>query len=231
MAFLNHTACLTLCIGVLFVLPAEVRGQTQNHSAARQLLTQTREHYQQTSGARAQFHQRVHNPLLERTRTGTGTWRFQDSQHWSLTFEEPEGDLILADGRFLWLHYPSTHPGQVLRRKLQTSRIDRASGVPAILQQVLGDQYQMHVETLATSSDHETVHLRFEAREPDHPTPQVQLWIDPVDKWVERLQWIEHSGTRHRFRFRKLQTITSFPEGTFRFAVPDTIEVFRAGGR
>ena len=36
-----------------------------------------------------------------------------------MDFHEPEGDLIVADGSHLWLYYPSTHPGQVIRSEIE----------------------------------------------------------------------------------------------------------------
>ena len=66
----------------------------------------------------AEFRQTLTVPLLDEDRAGRGRLCSQPPDRFAMRFAEPPGDLVVADGRWLWLYQPSADARQVLRSEL-----------------------------------------------------------------------------------------------------------------
>ena len=85
----------------------------------REILARAESTYSELSSLRARFTQTIEVPLLERTRTGSGSWYQKGRGRFKMEFEDPVGDVIVADGTYIWLYYPTTNPGQVIRSTIE----------------------------------------------------------------------------------------------------------------
>ncbi len=84
---------------------------------ARDVLRTAEEAYQNVATLSAEFTQTLINPMMG-NETTRGTLFLSPPQRFSMRFSEPEGDRIVADGTWLWLHTPSTVPDQVIRQAI-----------------------------------------------------------------------------------------------------------------
>ena len=71
--------------------------------------------YREAAGICADFRQVLSVPLLGEDRKGRGRLCTQQPDRFAMRFTEPAGDLVVADGEWLWLYTPSTDARQVLR--------------------------------------------------------------------------------------------------------------------
>ncbi len=98
--------------GIVAVSPSGLAGQDER---AYQVLESADERYQALSTLCARFHQEIEVTLLGETRTGEGRLCRRQPAEFSMRFSDPEGDLVVVDGEFLWTFYPSMDPKQVMR--------------------------------------------------------------------------------------------------------------------
>ncbi len=73
------------------------------------------ERYRAIESFCAYFRQRLEVPLLDRVTETEGTLCQAQPNLFAMRFSSPGGDLLVADGRFFWVYYPSADPGQVLQ--------------------------------------------------------------------------------------------------------------------
>ena len=71
--------------------------------------------YSRVSTARGTFEQSLTNPLTGTTVTARGEFLQQRPSHLAIRFTDPDGDRIVADGKWIWVYVPSATPGQVMR--------------------------------------------------------------------------------------------------------------------
>jgi len=76
--------------------------------------------YRDVSGFCAGFAQTLSVPLLEETTESKGTLCQESPNLFAMRFSDPEGDILVADGEFFWVYYPSSDPRQVLRFDMET---------------------------------------------------------------------------------------------------------------
>jgi outer membrane lipoprotein-sorting protein len=67
----------------------------------------------------ATFHQTLDVPLLGETHESRGELCQAQPDFFSMRWSDPAGDLVVADGDFFWVYYPSADPGQVLQFSME----------------------------------------------------------------------------------------------------------------
>jgi len=111
--------------GRRFLLPALVvvtvsgalppAGLFAQDERAYEVLETASERYWELETLCARFHQEIEVTLLGQTRSGEGRLCQRQPAEFSMRFSDPEGDLVVVDGEFLWTFYPSMDARQVMR--------------------------------------------------------------------------------------------------------------------
>ncbi|MFQ5678684.1 MAG: outer membrane lipoprotein carrier protein LolA [Gemmatimonadota bacterium] len=191
-----------------------------------ELLARAERTYDGLSSLRARFHQTIDVPLLDRHREGSGLWYQKGRGHFRMDFQDPPDDEIVADGRFLWLYYPSTNPKQVIRSTL-TEGSTRA-GTADLLARILAEarsgyrgRYEGRQE-LAGVQTH-LIRLRPLGRSPYR---EVAVWIGVPDDLVRRFRITEENETVRSVTLSGLEPNVSLPDSLFRFTPPPDADVF-----
>ena len=109
-----HIILPVLLVGVIVCAAAPV-GLPAQDERAYQVLEAAAERYWGLETLCARFHQEIEVTLLGETRSGRGTICQRQPSEFSMRFSDPEGDLVVVDGEFLWTFYPSMDAKQVLR--------------------------------------------------------------------------------------------------------------------
>lgn len=68
-----------------------------------------------TVTTRARFEQTLTNPLTGTTAKARGELLMKKPAQIAVSFLDPKGDRIVADGKLLWIYLPSQNPKQVIR--------------------------------------------------------------------------------------------------------------------
>ena len=72
--------------------------------------------------ARASFEQVVTNPLTGSKLQSRGEFEQARPDRFAFRFADPKGDVIVSDGKFVWVYLPSSTPGQRLALVSPSSR-------------------------------------------------------------------------------------------------------------
>lgn len=192
----------------------------------RRILSRAEEVYDALGSLQAEFEQTIEVTLLGRSRTGSGTWYQKGRGRFKMDFSDPADDVIVADGRHLWLYYPSTHPDQVIRSTIDAS----VTGAGMVdLQGRIFDEaaagYDAELEGRETIDGHETVRIFLTPRG-ESPYRHVRVWVDADSYLVRKFEIMERNETLRTVVLRDLQPDRAIPDATFSFTPPAGADVF-----
>lgn len=180
--------------------------------------------YQASKSLRAEFVQTIQIPALEKEKAGRGVVYQKKPHYFLMKFSDPEGDLVVADGEYFWMYYPSAQPDQVVR-----TAIDRTAESTT----TLGGRFVMNPSEryVATYVGEEAVadrraHLVSLVPKFDAPYTLVRVWIDASDYLVRKFEVHEENGTVRTMTLRNLETDVDLPDRMFAFSPPSGVEVF-----
>jgi outer membrane lipoprotein carrier protein len=206
-------------LGGTLLLAGNASAQTPSETLARVART-----YQGLSSFSADFWQVIDDPMLGNYRSRGRLVQVSDGRL-SLRFTEPAGELIVLDGRHVWMYLPSTEPGQV--RKIPMSSLPDYFNPRSLL-----DQPARRFEARSVRRDQingrpaDVVLLT--PRDADLPFSEVSLWVDREDGLPRRLQFKERSGATRTFTFADVLTNQRIPDRTFTFDIPPGVRVVDA---
>lgn len=192
----------------------------------REILRRARERYGTLESLRAQFRERVQVPLLDRDRSGRGTWYQKGRGLFKLDYAEPPEDVIVSDGTHVWTYYPSSQPGQVTRAALEQS--DRGREMVDLMGRIFREArqgYEAEYVGLESAGGVETHHVVLTPTG-EAPYRRVELWISPEDDLVRRFEVTEENETVRTVTLTDPEPDAQIPDSVFRFEVPEGVEVF-----
>ncbi len=187
------------------------------------LLRATARRYERVGSLQADFVQQIRNPLLGRTVDSRGTLYQRQPDRFLMEFSDPDGDVIVSDGQFFWIYYPSVDARQVIRM---------SGGGPQGLDlhaQFIGDPVSRFD---ATSHGRESVQGRqahVVTLVPRQPMGyrSLKVWIDVDDHLVRRFELTEENGSVRVLEFRNMVVNPSLPDRLFSFTPPEGAQVIR----
>jgi outer membrane lipoprotein carrier protein len=184
------------------------------------ILRATSRRYEQVQSMQAEFEQQMRNPLLGQTTRSSGTLYQRQPDRFLMQFSDPEGDIIVSDGQYFWLYYPSVDARQVIRTPRGPQGLDLHA-------QFIGDPVNRFQ---ATSHGRESVRgrdahvLTLVPREPlGYRT--LKVWIDVDDHLVRRFELTEENGNVRQFELRNVVVNPSLPDRLFQFTPPAGAQV------
>lgn len=186
------------------------------------ILEATARTYERVRSLQADFEQEMQNPLLGRTTRSQGTLYQRQPDRFLMRFSDPAGDVIVGDGRYFWIYYPSVDPQQVIRAEGGPQGLDLHA-------QFIGDPVRRFA---ATSHGSETVRGRsahvmtLVPREP-LGYRSLKVWIDAEDHLVRRFELTEENGNTRRFELDDVLVNPTLPDYLFEFTPPAGAQVIQ----
>lgn len=182
--------------------------------------------YDELRSLEAEFEQTIDVTLLGRSRTGSGTWYQKGRGRFKMDFADPPEDVIVADGRHLWLYYPSTHPDQVIRSTIEAN----VTGAGMVdLQGRIFDEasegYDAEFEGREEVDGHGTLRIFLTPRG-ESPYRHVRVWVDADSFLVRKFEIRERNETLRTVVLRDLRPNRSIADETFSFTPPAGADVF-----
>lgn len=178
-----------------------------------------------THTLRADFEQKISNPLLARTVTSKGVFLQERPGKLSITFSQPAGDRIVGDGKFLWVYLPSSAPGQVLKLPADAD----GAFVADLLGQLLDTPKKAFTITGGESSPVDGRAARRVQLIPKTagsvPFQKAVLWLDEKDPRPLRVQVIDGQGVDRTITLTTWSPEATMPADAFRFNVPKGVKV------
>jgi outer membrane lipoprotein carrier protein len=172
---------------------------------------------------RAEFTQRVRNPITSSESPSSGTYLQRGAGVFSVNFSQPAGDRIVSDGRTLWVFVPSAAPGQVLKMPVGANS---PGGVDLVGQFFTAPARKFTVTDggLETISGTALRKLVLVPRAEMGLTRAV-LWVVPTSGALKQLEVTEASGLVRTLSFSRIDRGVTLPAGAFTFTVPRGITV------
>lgn len=193
-------------------------------SAARalEILDAAAERYQSSTSLCADFTQELSIPLLDEERTGHGRMCQKQPDLFMMRFSDPAGDVVVADGEWLWVYFPSNDAKQVLRASLGT-----APGAFDFHREFLEsprEKYSVRLDGEATLEGRRVHRLSL--------TPRAQaayrealLWIDATSHVVRRVEIREENGNVRAVSLSNVELGADPGAAAFRFTPPPGTQV------
>jgi outer membrane lipoprotein carrier protein len=194
----------------------------------RTLLARAEARYDSLRSLRASFEQTIEVPLLDRSRSGHGTWYQEGRARFRMDFTEPVGDLIVADGAHLWLYYPSTNPGQVVRTTLEGDPTGTAMvNLQGRIFREARTGYDATLDGTETIDGRTTCRVVLIPRDEAATTyRKVRVWVAPRDLLVRRFEITEENETVRVVTLSDLHPDVALADSLFRFTPPPGVDVF-----
>jgi outer membrane lipoprotein carrier protein len=194
---------------------------------ASRILQEASDRYAEVRTLRANFTMRTVNPLLRSTTISRGVLHQQRPDRIALRFTDPDGDVMLADGRYLWAYYPSVNAQQVMRSPAGAAG---SSGVD-LQAQFLGDpvrRFEHTFEGREGVGGRDAFVLTLVPRVAADFS-RLRVWVDAQDRLVRRFTVTETNGVERTIELENLQTNVTVPAGVFDFTPPPGARVIERG--
>jgi outer membrane lipoprotein carrier protein len=222
MSFLLRVPAAAAAALFALSLPAPVTAQPAAAAVDRAVAA-----YNALSSVRAEFTQTITNPLTNTRLSARGEFVRRRPNLLSITFTNPRGDRIVADGRAVWVYLPSSAPGQVMRfaaNDLNAARVDPAS------QFLLNPRARFTITDggLATVRGRAAREVVLVPRERNGPFTRARVWIDERDSMIRQFEITEPTGLVRHVTITRLQTNVAVRPSTFQFTPPRGTRVIEA---
>jgi chaperone LolA len=214
---MKELAAVAILISVLF-------GPTQvAQEQAEEVLAQAARAYEGVVTLRSEFVQKIDIPALERQKEGRGVVFQKKPNYFMMKFDEPQGDVVVADGEWFWMYYPSAQPDQVVRTPIHQTTENATLGG-----QFLVNPTERYVATYVAREtvDDRQAHLLSLVPKFDAPYTLVRVWIDANDFLVRQFEVHEENETVRTITLSNLEAGIELPNELFTFSVPPGVEVF-----
>lgn len=166
----------------------------------------------------ADFTQHLSVPLLGSERTGTGRLCQSRPNLFAMRFTDPEGDLVVVDGEFTWVYFPSNDVKSVLR-----ASAERAAGGRDFHREFLEEpeaKYDVVYEAPEVLAGRPTHRLRLRPKLPASYRAAV-LWIDEGAPVLRQLRLEEENGSIRTITLANVEFDAAPDDGWFHFTPPD----------
>jgi outer membrane lipoprotein carrier protein len=190
------------------------------------MLRRTAQIYTNMSGMQAAFTMFVRNPLLGTSVTSHGTLYQRRPDRIRLDFSDPEGDVIVGDGEFFWVYYPSVDPVQVTKTPAAGT-----AGVVDLQAQFVGDpitSFDHTVDGRDAVAGRDALAITLVPRT-SRGYAKLKIWIDAQDNLVRRFEITDPNGVTRLLDLRDLEISPTLADSLFRFTPPPGTHVVERG--
>ncbi len=195
-------------------VPAQSLGDLVDRAAAEHAKMRT---------ARVQFQQTITNPLTGNRLNSRGQVLRKAPGMLAITFTDPAGDQIIADGKAVWVYLPSTNPGQVLKMTPGGSEAERLDPASQLLRSSR-TRFNIADGGMETVGGRPTrvVLLTPKARE---SFTRAKVWIDTRNSLVRQVEVTEPSGLVRKVVLTSIAANVAVPASAFRFTPPKGVRI------
>ena len=167
--------------------PSDASAQNQGL----EILNETAARYSAVETLCADFTQHLQVPLLGSERIGTGRMCQDVPNLFAMRFDNPAGDLVVVDGTFAWVYFPSNDEKTVLR-----TSADRSAGGRDFHREFLEDPNVKYVITYESAEELEkwSTHRVRMVPKRSMTYRSATIWIDQGTPVLRRIQMDEANG-------------------------------------
>lgn len=180
--------------------------------------------YSQVRTARASFTQTIKNALTGTSLNSRGEFEQQRPDRFAFRFIDPKGDVIVSDGRFVWLYLPSTAPGQVIKSPISSA----ATGSLDLIGEFFTNpraRYTIADGGAAEVDGRAARVVGLVPKQRDASIVRARVWIDPENGRLLQFEAEEASGVTRLVRITSFAPNVTVSPGAFSFKPPKGVRV------
>jgi outer membrane lipoprotein carrier protein len=180
--------------------------------------------YARVRTSRATFEQTLTNPLTGMTLKSSGTFEQERPDKFAFRFTDPRGDVIVADGRYVWLYLPSSAPGQVIRTPLSQGR----SGAFDLIGEFFSNprsRYAISDGGAATVDGRAARIVSLVPKNKDAAFVRAKVWIDSETGTLRQFEADEENGSKRQVRILSFTPNVTVVKGAFVFTPPKGVRI------
>jgi len=187
------------------------------------------EAYARVRTARGTLEQTITNPLTRSVMTSKGTFQQRLPNELAVRFTDPAGDVIIADGKVIWVYLPSTNPGQVIKLPVDMPGAAQLDLTRRFLDKPM-ERYTVTPAGSAMIDGRRATAVTLVPRTPMLEFNRAVVWIDDADGLIRQFETTEASGLVRRIRFETLQVNTAIDASAFSFVPPRNARIIDQTG-
>lgn len=211
-----------LAAALLSAAAFPVAAQAQDAAA---IVGRSARAYQSLASLKADFEQRIDDPLIDTALTSRGTLVQTGQSKLAMRFSSPPDDRIVIDGQYVWVYTPSTTPGQVLRLSLPSGGPVYGFNVLSWILDRPAERYRMQYLRSDRLNGRAVDVVQLTPTIPELPFSRAVVWLDRDDALPRRLEITERLGGTRTITLTRLRPNDTVADKTFVFAVPAGVHV------
>ncbi len=182
------------------------------------------ESYARVRTARALFEQSVTNPLTGSTMQSRGEFEQARPDKFVFRFSDPKGDLIMSDGKHVWLYLPSSTPGQVIRAPL-TADMEGSIDIIGTFFSNPRTRYAVTDGGAATLGGRATRMVVLKPKAKGDGFVRAKVWIDVADGALVQFEAEERSGIIRLVKIVSFTPNAAVAATAFAFKTPKGVRI------
>jgi len=174
--------------------------------------------------AKATFEQTITNPLLGSTFHSKGEFEQSRPNKFAFRFTDPKGDVIVCDGRFVWVYLPASTPGRVNKALCGG---DQAGSLDLIGEFFSNpkERYTIGDGGAATVGERRTHIVLLTPKSKEAAFVRAKVWIEPTTGSLVQFEAVEPNGLTRLVRITSFKPNAAVNARAFTFAVPKGVKV------
>lgn len=174
--------------------------------------------------AKATFEQTITNPLLGSTFRSKGEFEQSRPNKFAFRFTDPKGDVIVCDGRFVWVYLPASTPGRVNKAPCGG---DEAGSLDLIGEFFTNPKarYTIGDGGAATVGERRAHIVLLTPKAKDAAFVRAKVWIEPATGSLVQFEAVEPNGLTRLVRITSFTPNAAVNARAFTFAVPKGVKV------
>ena len=173
---------------------------------------------------RATFEQTIRNPITGSDLSSKGEFEQSRPDKFAFRFSDPKGDVIVSDGKYVWLYLPSSTPGQVIRAPL-TADLEGSIDLIGAFFTNPRRKYTIADGGAATIDGHATRLVTLTPKDPASGFTKAKVWIDTADGLLRQFEAEEANGVTRRVRITSFTPNAAVSASAFSFKPPRGVRV------
>ncbi len=167
----------------------------------------------------ASFEQSILEQNLESAMRSQGRFYLKRPGQFRWDYNEPEDQMIVADGEQIWHYDPELEQASV------QNQVTALKGTPAMLL-ITGDPVKHHFEIIDIGDRQGMGWVELIPRDSESQFTRILLAF--TNNELRRMEMADKFGQITRFQFFDVEQNIEFKEGFFRYIPPDGLDIFRS---
>lgn len=178
---------------------------------------------------RATFEQTIINPITGSSMPSKGAYQQRRPDKLAVNFTEPKGDLIIADGKFVWVFLQSATPGQVMKLTYADAGAQNTDLIGQFLD-TPRSKYDIIDNGHESVGGRTTRVLTLMAKQGQAlPFIRSKVWIDTTDAMIRQFESTEATGLTRKVRLLTVSPNVAVDSSAFTFVAPKGVRVVEPG--